>query len=428
MSDLESTQSFPYEYVQKLRNELAERRVSENTAKAALSFYINHYPLGDLENFSVSRMAYAKAQAHNRGSYNYISKFAPYEAKWWEAHQKAQGDQVAGIDGAFLAPENWNQNWFDLLRNFTVLDQFPIMRIPVPLRVTNLPKITNDVTVSYPAENAAPTATQFKFGQITYRARKSMALINISNEMIRDAAPAADVVLRASSVEAIGVDRDTQLLTGTGGDNPTGMIQQATNGTVAKYYPGASATTDLATSAAHATPSFFHVSSLRTKVDALNGNTNVTAGQARCSGMIAHSRFLKSVHVLTGAAGPWTDAQGRPLWMAGLNGGSGNNSAPNRGNGEQGTGSLLGIPWALTNILPTNSTDGGGSASSFIIAGMWERFVLFECMQPTYDSTIESGTASVGFAADQTQIRVTYRYDGGPAQPEAFAVLAGCDQ
>lgn len=425
MSDPESTQSFPYEYVQKLREEAAGYRTELRTAQAALNFYINRYPLGDLEKFSPTRWAMARAMAGPFDEYK-LRTIAPYEKAFYE---KAQGDYVSGIDGGFLAPEVWTSGWFDLLRNFTVLDQLPIVRLAVDARVAHLPKVMNDVTISYPAENNAPSATAYKFGQLTYTARKSMALMNVSNELIRDAANVADDLFRRSTAQAIAVDRDTQLILGTGNSGgPTGIVQSAINGTISIYYPGSSATTDLATSPASHTPSFLHVSSLRSKVDALNGNTTVTAGQARCSGIIAHSRFLKTVHTLSGAAGPWTDAQGRPLWMAGLNGGIGNNTSPGRGDGEQGGGALLGVPWALTNLLPTNSTQGGGSTDSFMIAGMWERYVLFECMAPTYDATMLSGTSSVGYQADQTQIRMVYRYDGQPVQPEAFAVMAGCSQ
>jgi HK97 family phage major capsid protein len=419
-------QTFDAAYVKTLREENASWRTRAHAAETAYSVHVNRYPLGDLDKFSVSRAAMAQRLSDGRFEGHAWDKFAPYEKAWIEAESKAaQGDQVSGVDGGFLAPENWNQQWFDLLRSFTVLDRLPISRFSVPLRVTHLPKVTNDVSVYYPAENAVITSSQFKFGQLSYTARKSSALLNVSNELIRDAASVADAVFRQSTAMAIALDRDTQLLTGSGGGNglqPTGIITAATAGTISKYYPGASATTDISTAAAHGTPSFLHVSSLRSKVANLNGATNVQAGQGKCTGVIAHSRFERTVHTIASAAGAWTDAQGRPLWMGGLNGDGGPNADNN------GVGSLMGLDWAFTNILPTNSTDGGGTTSSFMIAGYWQRYALFECMTPTYAATPLSGTSSTGFAADQTQIRVVYRYDGQPVQPEAFAVLAGCDQ
>jgi len=76
-----------------------------------------------------------------------------------------------------------------------------------------------------------------------------------------------------------------------------------------------------------------------------------------------------------------------------------------------------------SNILPTNSTDGGGTASSFVVAGWWEMYALFQALQVAYDTTMEA----TYFQNDQTGVRVLSRWDGAPLHPEAFAVLAGCD-
>lgn len=441
------TKSFPLDYVQELRAENAHYRVKAKELDAAstvtrkgylphgvtpyttdLSVHINHFPLGDTDNFSVSRAAYAKAQSGGRMEGRAWDMFAPWEKAYLHAlakvSYKAQGDQVSGQDGGFLAPEDWNATWFGLLRSFTVLDQLPITRVSVPARIEHLPKVSGDVTVSYPGENTSPTGTTFQFGQVSYTAHKAMAFMNVSNELIRDASELADQMFRKQTAAAIATDRDTQLLVGpTTGPGPTGLVSLASIGTISKYYPGANATTVIGTSGAHGIPSFLHVSGLRDKVHQLNGSTKVTAGQAHCTGIIAHSRLENEIFTLTAAAGPWTDGQGRPLWMTALGA-----TQDTSKDGERGDpNGLMGQAWALTNILPVNSADGGGSASSFMIAGWWEQYVLFECLSPAYDATIFGGSASVGFGADETQIKVIYRYDGAPAHPEAFAVLAGCD-
>lgn len=430
-----TAESYPAEVVTKLREENASWRTRAHAAESQLSVYVNRYPLGDIDKFHISRAVMAKALSGGRMHGAAWDKYASFEKQWLAAdyERKAKmGDQVDGVDGGFLAPEDWNARWFDLLRNFTVFDRLPIVRVNVPLRITHLPKITNDVTIVYPGENAAFTTSQFKFGQLSYTAHKSTAEVYAANELIRDAPGVIDQVWQQSLAAAAAADSDSQLLTGQGGPNPVGLVTLAsdgtgaggTGGTVSKYYAKGTATTSIDTTPAHGTPSFLHVSQLRSKVTNLNGVTNVTAGQARCTGIIAHSRFEQTVHTIASGAGAWTDAQGRPLWMGGLNA----DGSPNA-NGEQSGASLMGLSWALTNALPTNSTDGGGTTSSFMIAGYWQRYVYFQCLTPTIDAVIEaSDSSSTGFAADQTTVRLTYRYDGGPAQPEAFAVLAGCDQ
>lgn len=458
VSETTEIKSFPESVVRDLRDENAALRIENRNSKSHvlqkgylagkynlynsdLDFHINKFPHGGPENFSVSRAAMAKGMENGRMSGRAWDIWAPWEKQyihaWEEIRAKAQGDQITGQDGGFLAPEDWNSQFFMVLHSHTVLDQLPVVHVKVPLRVTHMPKVTNEITVSYVGENAAPSATQYKFGQSTYNARKSIAEIDISNEMIRDGGEMADAFLRQAAGESIAVDRDAKLLLGpdgsiTGaagmaaGSYPRGLVGMTFDGSVAKYYAKGTATTAIDATPSHGTPSFLHVSQLRSKVTSLNASANVTAGQGRCTGIIANARFEQTVHVLASAASAWTDAQGRPLWLGGLNG-----DGTTFGGGwaaDSIRGGLMGLNWALTNIMPITSTDGTGTTSSYMIAGNWERYVLYECLTPTFDSTNLSGTSSRGFAADETQIRVTYRYDGGPAQPEAFAVLAGCDQ
>lgn len=405
----------PQHYVFKRGYLPPQTRVDRSQA----AIYVNRFPRGDIENFSVARTCLARSQ-ELLGKSHAWDRDAPWEKAYLEALaglQKAQGEYVSGQDGGFLAPEEWSRTYFSLLRSFSVLDQLPITRLSVPARINHIPKVTNDVTQYYAGENATITTSAFQLGQVSYTARKASHLISVSNELIRDAADLADTVIRAESARAHAEDRDTQLLTGQGGDNPTGLITMATAGTISKYYPGASATTSISSSSGHATPSFLHVSQLRGKIHQLNSSTSVPTGQAHCNGIIAHTRFEQTVLTQNTTSSAWTDANGRPLWMSGLGrpGLSGNDEFAD-------PGTLMGQVWALTNILPTNSTDGGGTASSFMIAGWWDMYVLFESAAFQYDTAIEPA-----FLNDQTLIRAIHRYDGAPAHPEAFAVLAGCD-
>jgi len=389
---------------------------------------LNRWPLGDIDNFSVCRYAYAQSRQRYYGeSHSALRKYAPWETQYYECADalamKAQGEAVSIVDGGALAPEAWSAQWSDLLRAFGVIDRLPVTRLFVPYRITHLPKVTVDVTVAYPGENTAPSNTQYSFGAISYTARKADIVIPVSNELMRDAPFLADQVLRRSSAGAIAYDRDYQALLGQGGPQPTGLVTMATAGTIFKYWvPGASTTSSLSTTGNHGTPSFLHMSQLRGKIHQLNGSANAPAtGQAHCNGMIVHSRFEQTVQVQAGAggAGPWTDNNGRPLWMTGLSG-----PAAAASEDQAGEGALLGQIWVPSNLLPTNSNDGGGSASSYIIAGWWEQFAVFESLQLAFDTTMEGSY----FQADQTGVRVVHRWDCSPIHPEAFAVLAGVDQ
>jgi HK97 family phage major capsid protein len=311
-----------------------------------------------------------------------------------------------------LAPEIWNVQWFDLLRSQSALDQLPITRMNVPARIVHIPKVLIDVTVSYPGENNTPTATSYTFGQLTYNARKAEALINLSNEMIRDSAGLADQILRQSTAGAIATDRDTQLLVGqgTGGAlsqaSPTGLINNSAVATNFTYYPNTSVSGAISTTPASFTPSYQHLAQLIAKVEVLSQFTGVQVGQATVNGAIANPQFKQTVW---SSARFQTATTAQPIWVDDLNARNG----------------LFGMKWALSNVIPTNLIKGGGTSESVIIIGDWRQYVLFECLTLGFDSTVFGGTASVGFAADQTQVRVIHRYDGAPAHPEAFGILAG---
>lgn len=402
-------------YVSELRAENAKWRTRTHAAENALSFYINKYPLGDMENFHVSRAAYAKAMSGGKFSGPYWDKYASWEKSYLEAEgEKAAklGDQISGVDGGFLAPEDWNATWFDLLRSASALDQLPITRLNIPARVAHIPKVLIDVTVSYPGENATTTATTYTFGQLTYSAHKAEAFLNIPNELIRDSAGLADQILRNSTAKAIATDRDTQLFVGQGVGGalsqyaPMGLINGSTTATNFTYYPNTSVSGAISTTPASFTPSYQHLAQLIAKVEVLSQFSGVNVGQASVNGAVANPQFKQTVW---SSARFQTATTAQPIWVDDLNARNG----------------MFGMKWALTNVIPTNLTKGGGSSESAIIIGDWRQYVLFECLTLAFDATPFGGSSTTGFSADETQVRVVHRYDGAPAHPEAFGILAG---
>src|SRR5262249_45204209 len=259
---------------------------------------VNRFPLGDIENWSLARAAYAQSQSKllygGPGHAGTWRKHAPWEYAYYEALEnqdlyrrelkgfgsfqvKAQGEMVSGLDGGFLAPEQWVGPYFGLLRSFSFINQLPVTRVNMPARIIHLPKVMGDISEPYTLENQQVTASQFLFGQLSYTARNAKAFVPVSNELMRDAPELADQILRKEGALAHAIDRDTQALMGGGGPNPPGLVPMAQAGTIIRYWPNPTTTTSISRSAvAHATPSFMHVSQLRGQVHALNG-TAVTS-------------------------------------------------------------------------------------------------------------------------------------------------------
>ena len=373
-----------------------------------VAIFVPKFPKGDVDNFSLTRAAYAQDQAFH-GNPGEWDRIAPWEKQYIQAirgvsYKANLGDQVSGQDGAYLAPEFWSTQWFDVLRSMTAIDQLPIQRFNMPYRKSYIPKITNDVTVYYPGENGTATTSVYKFGVVTATPRKAIAYYRASNELIRDAGDVADGLFRRSTASALATDRDTQIFIGStasgGGPTPSSFITMAVAGQCGLYYPGSSSSSPLSSSARTGTPFYQTIAQLIGKVEILNSNANVSSGQAVCDGIAAHAQIKQTIF----SSPNFLDNSNRPLWFI----------------DPSGDGGLFGCKWGLSNTIPT-STTVNGQAGSIVVAGWWEKFALFECLTLGYGTTQESQA----YANDQTEIRLVHRWDAAPINPEAFVVLAG---
>jgi hypothetical protein len=52
------------------------------------------------------------------------------------------------------------------------LSNLPVTRIPMGTRVVHMPRLSSAITISYTGENAALTASQAQFQQVSFTARK----------------------------------------------------------------------------------------------------------------------------------------------------------------------------------------------------------------------------------------------------------------
>jgi len=262
--------------------------------------------------------------------------------------------------------------------------------VPMGTRVVHMPKLTTAVSISYASENATLATTQAQFSQLSFTARKQGQIIQISNELIRDAVPAADSILQNHAVKWMALDRDIQLINGNGqAGAPVGLVN-ATN------FPA------LGSLATNASPLYAELNTAIYNVENLNGSTNVPLGQTQATGffgaVIAKKELLNIV-----------DSNGRPLYdFQGMNAIRG--AFPNSGGGQ--FDGLLGVPtWRFSNILNQSTNNHYG------IFGDWQW--LYYMVRQDVEIMV-SNVAGTSFAADQTWIRLISRYDVGVAHPEAF--------
>ena len=373
-----------------------------DTDEAVKSINVNSFPRGDIDNFSVWRWAMADQRAHYtiEGSSAY-RKYAPWESMYYDAARKvvvidpvtkAQGDMVSGQDGGYLAPEQWSANFLDQLYSAQTVTQLPITRLPMGYRVVHMPKLIGAISISYAAENAALATTTASFAQLSFTARKQGQIIQISNELIRDAIPAADAILSNHAVKWMALDRDKQLLLGNGQSGaPVGLVNTGGVGLT---------TTTLATNAAPLFTEF--VTGIR-KVETLNDlSTNNPIGMATCTGVLGMPHLKEQIMSLKDTT------NNRVMWGYGVNDLRG--SFPASGGGV--FDGWLGVPtWRFTNIFAESAN------SRHIYFGDWQ-WLYYMVRQDV--EIVTSNVAGTAFQNDQTWIRLISRYDVGVAHPEAF--------
>jgi HK97 family phage major capsid protein len=78
-------------------------------------------------------------------------------------------------DGGFLAPEAWSTSFIDQIHPASATGRLPITRIPMGTRVVHVPRLSANIQINYAAENAALTANQAQFQQVSFTARKQAA-------------------------------------------------------------------------------------------------------------------------------------------------------------------------------------------------------------------------------------------------------------
>mgnify|MGYP001572359131 CR=1 FL=1 len=143
--------------------------------------------------------------------------------EWVAARQKAMtaGDATAG---GFLVPVQFVQDFIAVLRSATVMRRLRTPTIPMPMGTAKIGKGTAGATASYVGESVNAPKTQMSTGQLTLSFKKLMALVPVSNDLLRYSSPGADMIVRNDLVAAMSVKEDSAFIRGDGTDgSPRGL-------------------------------------------------------------------------------------------------------------------------------------------------------------------------------------------------------------
>jgi HK97 family phage major capsid protein len=125
---------------------------------------------------------------------------------------------AAGIasSGGFLTPEELASEVIDLLRPRSVIRSAGPRILPMPSGNMSVGRINVGAQASYVGENQAAATGDETFGQVRLSARKLMARVGISNDLIRFASPQADALVRDDLVKQVAVAEDQAFIRGPG--------------------------------------------------------------------------------------------------------------------------------------------------------------------------------------------------------------------
>jgi HK97 family phage major capsid protein len=156
----------------------------------------------------------------------------------------------AGTSGGFLVPPDVMPGVIELLRARAVVRSAGPRIIPMPRGTMTLPGQNSTASASYGAEGAKIANSQPGFNSIVASYKKMVALVPVSNDMMRYADPAVDAVVRDDLVKVIALREYLAFLQDDGTlDTPKSMLAFANDyakalaGTVGNFLLTVSSTT-----------------------------------------------------------------------------------------------------------------------------------------------------------------------------------------
>lgn len=305
-----------------------------------------------------------------------------------EGVTKALGAGSAAA-GGYLVPVQQAAEVIELRYAATVVRSYGPRTIPLTTGTMYVPKVTSGATGTYIGENTNATKSQQVFGNVELTAKKLSVLVPVSNDLLRNSSPQADMVVRDDIVKSLAVTEDQAFLRGDGTNgSPKGLRYWAQAANIV-----ASAGTSLANVQ----------SDLGNAIQALL-NANVMPGKW---GWIMSPRTYVALTTITNTNGFYVFrdemVNGKTLW---------------------------GYPFKYTTGVPINLTVGANSDCSEVYLVNFDDMMIGDNLNLSIDVSQEAayydGSGVVAaFSQDQTVIRALAEHDFAARFAPAIAVVTG---
>lgn len=146
-------------------------------------------------------------QSFSKTAYDTTNEFA--------TQRKALGESLF-IDGGAIVPPAFTEEVIEFLRSKVVVRALGARVIPMPRGTMTMPYASQGILASNAIENTVTNPSLPQFGTFTLSAKKIRAITPISNDLLSDASPQADLFVQQDLVAALRLQEETNFIRGTG--------------------------------------------------------------------------------------------------------------------------------------------------------------------------------------------------------------------
>lgn len=329
-----------------------------------------------------------------------------------------------GASGGFIVPPDYMNEIIELLRPLAVVRASNPRVIPMPRGTMTLPGQQSAATASYGNDQSTATQSQQTLNQIVASFKKLLALVPVSNDMMRYADPAVDAFVRDDLVLVLALAEDLAFMFGPGtSDTPMGFLTfanrwvQRQGGTVGNWSTSANSTYAVnAADPANTTGGAFITSTesytLATAAAELGGAVNrLDTGNVPDNRRVwfMNPRSYNYLYNVQNSLGVYVYRE------------------------ELDKGKLLGYPVKKTTQIATNyyDTNGAHTDCSFVFLVEMNEAMILDSMSLELAVSREGtyvdagGTTRSAFQSDQTIIRAIAEHDFQMRHDQSVAVIQG---
>ncbi|RFB73828.1 MULTISPECIES: phage major capsid protein [unclassified Herbaspirillum] len=288
--------------------------------------------------------------------------------------------------GGFIIPPGYVPEVIELLRPNSVIRSLGARTMPMPAGTLSMAKIASGSNASYVGEGVDIPKSEPTFGNLNLSKKKLVAMVPVSNDLVRFSSPSANEIVRDDIVQGLGTREDQAFIRDDGtGNTPKGLRALAI--------------------AANVIPANAVINAQNVKND---------AGKLELALMGKNVKMIKP---------GWVFSPRTLVFLTNLLDGNGNHVFP-----EIATGNWRGKPYKTTTSVPDNLGDNGDESEIYLtdfndaIIGEATGLIIDVSGEASY---VENGTLVSAFSRDQTVVRAITEHDFGLRHDPSTAVLTG---